>query len=572
MLEFIIGILFSVGAADALVPLLIIIILIVAAAGATRGYSIFNVFGIAALAGVGAGRGSIQGRSALGRYFLMAERPGQSKVSFGRWARGKIGAARERGIRIGNKQITKGTQLKKDLAKERARRREAMTSGSAIGIATPKPEPKPGRVKLATQKAGGVILGKPESNRRKLARVASILVPPVGAGLAMSRIMKTRSKEGKSSIRWRGFGEKGSRTVPFRYEKRDIKKRSTELDKHAKGINEKQTQLAHYRRARDAYASDPGRVIPPSILKKMAQAKEALAKGTISQAEYDKLMNKYTLQASKSTGLLARFSPSATRRSEARGMRMVKRGRSPYGSEEVAGAMVGTRAAAAAATRSLLDRHTEAIVNAEERKKDLKNYFDSGQPMLNGKVDVKGKPMTEDEYKAKVKELNDQIKESQAAYRSALKDWQQSEGIGGRKLGATQATILRQIYRTGRGIGTSVKEHGVLVPTTQETAESLGSDNMIVNPKTGRPWRRIGGTRDNEKGRDPTRLTPHRDLSDKEVAEGSLSSEDSIHKAVMNAAGFETLSKKARKKRAETGQPLEGERMHPEKDKKDDKE
>lgn len=67
----VLGFVLSIGAINALIPLMIIVILIVAAAGSTRGYSIFNLFGIAVLAGIGTGRGSVQGRSAAGRYFVM---------------------------------------------------------------------------------------------------------------------------------------------------------------------------------------------------------------------------------------------------------------------------------------------------------------------------------------------------------------------------------------------------------------------------------------------------------------------------------------------------------------------
>ncbi|MDE1824049.1 MAG: hypothetical protein KGH74_01990 [Candidatus Micrarchaeota archaeon] len=66
-------VLLTLGSIGALVPLLIIIILLVAAAGSTRGYSIFNLFGIATLAGFtpAAGRGGLAGKTglSLGIYF-----------------------------------------------------------------------------------------------------------------------------------------------------------------------------------------------------------------------------------------------------------------------------------------------------------------------------------------------------------------------------------------------------------------------------------------------------------------------------------------------------------------------
>lgn len=67
------AVMLTLGAINALVPLLIIIILLVAAAGSTRGYSIFNLFGIATLAGLtsAAGKGGLGGKTSLtlGIYF-----------------------------------------------------------------------------------------------------------------------------------------------------------------------------------------------------------------------------------------------------------------------------------------------------------------------------------------------------------------------------------------------------------------------------------------------------------------------------------------------------------------------
>ncbi len=72
-----VGVLLSLGAVNALIPLAIILLLIVAAAGATRGYSIFNIFGIAALSGIGLGAGGMKGKTAMGRFFLFRTISGQ---------------------------------------------------------------------------------------------------------------------------------------------------------------------------------------------------------------------------------------------------------------------------------------------------------------------------------------------------------------------------------------------------------------------------------------------------------------------------------------------------------------
>lgn len=67
MLVFIAMVLFSLGAINALIPILIIITLLVAAAGLNRGYSLFNFFGLATLAGINpGGKASIAGKSGFG--------------------------------------------------------------------------------------------------------------------------------------------------------------------------------------------------------------------------------------------------------------------------------------------------------------------------------------------------------------------------------------------------------------------------------------------------------------------------------------------------------------------------
>ena len=75
-----IAIILSLGAVNALIPLLIVLVLIVAAAGSTRGYSIFNFFGLATLAGINpGGKASMVGKSGLSQ--LMAMIPGFSSGS-----------------------------------------------------------------------------------------------------------------------------------------------------------------------------------------------------------------------------------------------------------------------------------------------------------------------------------------------------------------------------------------------------------------------------------------------------------------------------------------------------------
>ncbi len=58
------GILLSLGAINAMIPIIIILILLVAAAGLNRGYSLFNFFGLSTLAGINpGGKASVAGKT-----------------------------------------------------------------------------------------------------------------------------------------------------------------------------------------------------------------------------------------------------------------------------------------------------------------------------------------------------------------------------------------------------------------------------------------------------------------------------------------------------------------------------
>ncbi len=64
------SILLSIGNINALIPIMVIIILIVAAAGASRGFSIFNIFGVSSLLGGGVGSGGGSSNLARSGYSL----------------------------------------------------------------------------------------------------------------------------------------------------------------------------------------------------------------------------------------------------------------------------------------------------------------------------------------------------------------------------------------------------------------------------------------------------------------------------------------------------------------------
>ena len=62
-----IGIALSLGAINAMIPILVILILLVASAGLNRGYSLFNFFGLSTLAGINpGGKASIAGKTGFG--------------------------------------------------------------------------------------------------------------------------------------------------------------------------------------------------------------------------------------------------------------------------------------------------------------------------------------------------------------------------------------------------------------------------------------------------------------------------------------------------------------------------
>ena len=81
-----IGIVLSLGAINAMIPVLIILILLVAAAGLNRGYSLFNFFGLSTLAGINpGGKASIAGKTGFGF-------PGAGFVGGGGALPGKLGS------------------------------------------------------------------------------------------------------------------------------------------------------------------------------------------------------------------------------------------------------------------------------------------------------------------------------------------------------------------------------------------------------------------------------------------------------------------------------------------------
>ncbi len=193
MLGVLLAIVLSIGAVDALVPLMIIVILIVAAAGATRGYSIFNLFGIATLAGIGVGRGSFSGRSALGRYFIIVP---SAKLSYAR--KGKRGFIVSR--------IQRRLERRRDM-KRHIGSPVSLSAGKKVTIGKEAAKQK-GRVRMAAGRAAARVK-RVRSGTKRFAKnlwekkavrgvraavkyTALYSVPPIGAAVTAIKLRRNR--------------------------------------------------------------------------------------------------------------------------------------------------------------------------------------------------------------------------------------------------------------------------------------------------------------------------------------------------------------------------------------------
>ncbi len=106
--------LFSFGYIPALIPILVILVLLVAAGATMRGYSIFNLFGIATLAGIGTGsKGSLRGKGAFS--VLMVFFPQKFTVTGGLWNPGSS-YNKMRDLRKGRNAAIKGAMARAGVA------------------------------------------------------------------------------------------------------------------------------------------------------------------------------------------------------------------------------------------------------------------------------------------------------------------------------------------------------------------------------------------------------------------------------------------------------------------------
>jgi len=86
----------SIGAINALIPVIVILILIAAAAGLTRGAEIFRLFGVSTLLGIRTGRGTLSGKSPF---------KAKARVAGGGGA-GALGKLAVQGAKAGNLKLT----------------------------------------------------------------------------------------------------------------------------------------------------------------------------------------------------------------------------------------------------------------------------------------------------------------------------------------------------------------------------------------------------------------------------------------------------------------------------------
>ncbi|MHB1830052.1 MAG: hypothetical protein ACYCO0_01535 [Candidatus Micrarchaeaceae archaeon] len=193
MLVFIAMVLFSLGSINALIPILIIITLLVAAAGLNRGYSLFNFFGLATLAGINpSGKASIAGKSGFG-FAGAGYLPGSSRHH---GATGKLGAAARKKVLNSKMLVNMRARSAGKMAYTTVKRSEAASKPSnagtvnmaATGIGAQKKKSR-GGLKSAinwTRKSSENFKVK------KLATTAAFIASP--AGYVGYRIWRSRDK------------------------------------------------------------------------------------------------------------------------------------------------------------------------------------------------------------------------------------------------------------------------------------------------------------------------------------------------------------------------------------------
>ena len=494
----------SVGAVDALIPLMIIVILIVAAAGATRGYSIFNVFGIATLAGIGAGRGSIQGKSALGRFFLMGQRPGMLGLHPKGKLKSRVKAMRESGMKVGPIRL-RGSLEKSMRAEERASR----------GAVSPKVAGKARKsIKMAVMGGDNTrrrriitkVIGTQGSSGRKIARKLAWVVPPAGAYFSYKNYSRNRRAEGKSRI-------------PLKIN--DPTKRGNSINDSLKKLEKQKKQHEHYKTAVHAYstggmgrlASARDAAMRPARIK-MREADEALARGDINKGERDRIVTEAQreMRAARS---------SVPRGTSNRGINMVAQGRHPYGQEDVADAVLGVKLAKTRAAKETTEAHVKKMVDLEDG-----TWARSDPTVVYGGKMAKFSLFTPKEQKAILKQERNAAEDG---FRKTVQNFQRENGIRGPRPFTRQADAIRTTAVLGKSVAkATVMGYGRAVNAVRNK-EMSARDAFLhsYSPNSDKAM--------------PVQEHIQKDTMDP--------TKTALRRSVLHAAGFDPLSKKEREKR-----------------------
>ncbi len=157
MMPFVFGLILSLGAINALIPILIILILLVASAGLNRGYSLFNFFGLTTLAGINpGGKASIAGKQAFNFAAAFIYSRGFGKT---------VGAGKKalkRLNRFAGKKFSQRVGARLDQHRiKKAAKREKKSGVAQVSGATPGRATKWGKVKSAAGHVARTVAYKP---------------------------------------------------------------------------------------------------------------------------------------------------------------------------------------------------------------------------------------------------------------------------------------------------------------------------------------------------------------------------------------------------------------------------
>ena len=183
------GILLSLGAINAMIPILIILILLVAAAGLNRGYSLFNFFGLSTLAGINpGGKASIAGKTGFNFAAAFIHGAGigaTTRLGSRMVAKASRGMGRAFMSRVGSRSIMRGIKNPQGKASSSAAPSRFATRWPKISNAAQ--TAKGSKTWQMSKKAGEGLLYKPLKSVAKEMKAAS---EARGGPGAISRMLK----------------------------------------------------------------------------------------------------------------------------------------------------------------------------------------------------------------------------------------------------------------------------------------------------------------------------------------------------------------------------------------------